>query len=108
MKKTFSFCFLVLVLLVSSTSKMMNNENGHWHSFSGIATYFTLDINDSLSITDNYVLSGARFEMPRRLDESDPQILPAGNYGYHVYSETYYLNADTLIIRDSINVQKIR
>jgi hypothetical protein len=84
----------------------MNNENGHWHSFSGIATYFTLDINDSLSITDNCVLSGVRFEMPRRLDEFGHQILPAGNYGYHAYSQTYYLNADTLIIKDSTNTQK--
>ena len=105
MKKTFAFCFLILVLLASTTSKKMNDENGHWHSYSGIATYLTLDINDSLTITDNYVLSGVRFEMPR-LDNFGHQILPAGNYGHHTYSGTYYLNADTLIIRDSTNVQK--
>jgi hypothetical protein len=68
----------------------------------------TLDINDSSSTTHSHIIDarGRRRESPR-VDEFGRKILPSDFYGYHRYSGIYYLKADTLIVKDSINgVQK--
>jgi hypothetical protein len=106
MKRIFSICFVTTFLLQACTGKKLNNETGHWHSYSGDGTYSTLDISDSISITDNDVFSGIRLEIPRK-DKFGNGVLPGGYYGHETHSNRYYVLGDSLIIQDfSGSVQK--
>lgn len=100
MKRIISICFITSFLLQACTGKKVNDENGHWHSYSGAGTYSTLDISDSISITDNEVFYGIRLEIPRK-DKFGQKVFPGGYYGHETYSAMYQLIGDTLIIQDS-------
>lgn len=92
---------MLLSSLSCSTKKTDEKLIGHWHSVSQNNWAQTIDIEDTVTITDKYQLLGGRyFEYPR-LDKNGLQMLPADIYKH---SATFSIINDTLSIQDSIKV----
>ncbi len=77
---------------------------GHWHRVpSDNWTYRTIDIEDTITITDKYDLLGGAYLEYTRLDKNEKQILPTNFYGQ---STIFSIINDTLTIRDSLGTYK--
>jgi len=74
--------------------------NGHWHCVEPCGLIKTLDILDSLTITNKLDILGPGKLEHQRLDENGNQILPT-NYFEDTYSDSIIVKNDTLEIYDS-------
>jgi hypothetical protein len=92
---------LFFILSILGCSQEVDTIKGHWHLVSPEYSFYkTLDISDSLTITEYYALDGNEYyEIPRRY-ESD-NILPVDDYEYttnfFVANDTLYIKKDSLI-----------
>ncbi|MBL7873291.1 MAG: hypothetical protein JNM78_16855 [Cyclobacteriaceae bacterium] len=73
---------------------------GHWHAFPSESSPFkTLDILDTLTITDQYILESPYVLFYKRVNRLGKAVLPSEEYSS---SERFQLNNDTLTIYDSL------
>jgi hypothetical protein len=89
---------LYLLLTSCSTNSGDDKLTGHWHHVSTSGHYQTLDIHDSLTITDKYNLIGGEYLEYPRIDKQGRQILPSN---FYELSTNFNLTCDTLVIIDS-------
>ncbi|MEQ8574270.1 MAG: hypothetical protein RIB63_09420 [Fulvivirga sp.] len=102
---------LISVLLMSaSCSKTPSSINGHWHLVSPKIDYFmTMDINDSLTITELYDLDPYEYyEIPRVYQSKNILPISANEYttDFSVINDTLYLRQESLIkkyVKGNIN-----
>ena len=93
---------LFFVFSQSCTTESKDKLLGHWHKISnGDWGYQTLDIGDTVTITDKYDLLGAGYVEYPRLDKSGVQILPTVFYRH---SSLFSIVNDTLEIHDGLEV----
>lgn len=85
-----------LIITSCGTKTIDDKLIGHWHRVpTDDWTYQTLDIDDTVTITDKYnIFGGQYFEYPRT-DNNNKQILPSDIYKH---SNTFSLINDTLSI----------
>jgi hypothetical protein len=91
-----------IILLINCKSRDENkiSINGHWHCVEPCGLIKTLDILDSLTITNKLDLLGPGKLEHQRFDENGNQILPT-NYFEDTYSDSIIVKNDTLEIYDS-------
>jgi hypothetical protein len=87
-----------------TTKTTRDNLLGHWHRLPpDNSSYNTIDIQDTITVTDKYdLLSGGYLEY-KRIDITGNLILPTN---YFEHSTKFTLINDTLIIQDSLESYK--
>ena len=96
------FILFYLFILNSCRYNNVNPYNGHWHLISDSTSidnyYFTLDIEDSVSIINKYDISSKSYDCKKLYHKEDKWI---------VFNEDFYnfelsLRNDILILKDSL------
>lgn len=98
---------LGLIGLIFAQGCFLKNDEklvGHWHRASiNEWGYQTIDIEDTLTITDKYCLYGVDYYKYLRIDGLGRHVLPSSDFRV---SHVFTLRDDTLAIHDSIWTHK--
>ncbi len=94
---------LIIAFGCSSKPEEVKLE-GHWHSCPiDYATYQTIDINDSVTSTNKYIIDGRLRDDYPRVNKLGVPVLPLDFYSF---SEKFEIRNDTLIVSDSSSIFK--
>lgn len=94
-KKLIGLCVLISISCLPDQSDRLK---GHWHAIPDKNNYLTLDIDDTVTITDKYSLCGMHYVENNRKSKNGKEILPSSIYES---SSTFEVKGDTLIVQDS-------
>lgn len=89
---------LLTFISISCLPDQSERLKGHWHAIPDQYNYLTLDIEDTVTITDKYSLCGYHYFEYNRKNKNGKEILPSSIYKS---SGTFEVTGDTLIVQDS-------